>query len=103
MYSILIIYCIGGFIAFCIWLSLFIRDSSTLLTDSLSWKILLLATLLWPVTVPASFVELLRHRWSRLRLTVEMKNKPSGVLKLNSSACLIEPSTPSKLPLTTVR
>ncbi|MEL7039320.1 MAG: hypothetical protein AAFO04_27460 [Cyanobacteria bacterium J06592_8] len=60
MYSILIIYFVGGFIAFCVWFSVFIQDSSTPLTESRSWIVLLLATILWPITVPASFVELFK-------------------------------------------
>ena len=58
MKLLLVIYCIGSLIAFCVWLRLFIRDSTTPITDRNSWKILLLASFFWPITVPISLMEL---------------------------------------------
>ncbi|WP_413164219.1 hypothetical protein ACL6C3_00140 [Capilliphycus salinus ALCB114379] len=58
MKLIMVIYCIGGLIAFFVWLTLLLRDSTTPITDGDSWKILLLVSFLWPITVPISLMEL---------------------------------------------
>ncbi|MEB3283183.1 MAG: hypothetical protein VKK42_30110 [Lyngbya sp.] len=58
MNFILIIYCIGGLVVFCVWLRLFLLDSNTPLTHRNSWKILLFVTFLWPITGPISLIEL---------------------------------------------
>lgn len=58
MKLITVIYCFGGLIAFSVWLTLLLRDSTTPNTDGNSWKILLLVTFLWPITVPISLMEL---------------------------------------------
>jgi hypothetical protein len=64
MISLLVSYSIGGFIAFLIWLKLFLNDSTASLSDYNSWRMLLFVTCLWPITAPVSLIE------------IGLKNKP---------------------------
>ncbi len=41
------------------WLKLFLNDKSTPKSDLFSWIILVIAPLLWPISVPASVLELM--------------------------------------------
>ena len=45
---------------FIYWLIVFLQDSSTSKTDLLSWSVLLIAPLLWPIVLPISSWELNR-------------------------------------------
>ena len=49
------LYMLGAMLMLGIYLTLFLSDRTTPLSDRGSWFVLLLATLLWPVVLPLSF------------------------------------------------
>lgn len=46
------LYLLGASLVFCIALDAFLKDESTPKSDVLSWLVLLVATLIWPVVLP---------------------------------------------------
>ena len=60
VYFALVVYLITSPYFFTIWLKLFKRDSSlSSLERRLSWVILVVATIFWPIAVPLAYLELL--------------------------------------------
>lgn len=55
------IYLIGALASSGIWLSAFFKDQTTSKFDTTSWTIVVIATILWPVSVPLS----LKERYSK--------------------------------------
>ena len=51
-------YCTIALMVFCFWLMIFIQDSSTPKNHRLSWLVLLIAPLFWPLVLPISSWEL---------------------------------------------
>lgn len=47
-------------IVFIHWFTIFLQDTSTLKTDLMSWLVLLIAPLFWPIVLPISSWELNR-------------------------------------------
>ena len=45
---------------FIYWFTIFLQDTSTLKTDLMSWLVLLIAPLFWPIVLPISSWELNR-------------------------------------------
>ena len=62
METVLTYYVVGALTVFIIWLSLFWEDLRTPMSDKSSWIVLLVATLLWPLSLPMSLIELSRKR-----------------------------------------
>jgi hypothetical protein len=52
-------YISGGLILFCYWLAFFLSDRTTPKTHLMSWIVLLVASLLWPISAPLAILELL--------------------------------------------
>jgi len=50
-------YLVLSAIAFTVYLSIFLKDSSTPKTDRLSWLVLIVATLLSPISLPISLLK----------------------------------------------
>jgi len=50
-------------IVFCIWFVLFWLDTTTPKTHLLSWLVLLIAPLFWPIVIPPSCIELIGKLW----------------------------------------
>jgi len=60
VYFALVVYLITSPYFFTIWLKLFQRDSRlSSLERRLSWGILVVATIFWPIAVPLAYLELL--------------------------------------------
>lgn len=55
------LYLAGTFLTFTFLLTAFLKDTSTSKTDRLSWMVLLIATLLWPIVVPSILRKKLRR------------------------------------------
>ncbi len=58
MGTILAYYTVGALASFCVSLKAFLEDQTTSLEDQTSWSVLALVTLLWPITMPISLLEL---------------------------------------------
>lgn len=84
MGNLLAYYMVGALASFCISLKAFLEDQTTPLEDQTSWSVLGLVTLLWPITMPISLLEL-----------ANKKDKPVSLAELN--ATLLNP-----LPVTVV-
>jgi len=52
-------YIIGSAVAGMVWLTQFLADKETPKTHLLSWIVLLVAALLWPISVPLACIELI--------------------------------------------
>jgi hypothetical protein len=52
------VYFSGAALLFSIYMTAFLRDSSTSKSDVASWIVIAIATLLWPITLPISLKEL---------------------------------------------
>lgn len=63
------IYLIGAFASSGIWLSAFFKDQTTSKSDVASWVLVVIATLIWPVSVPLSLKE--RYSKSAVMLSIE--------------------------------
>lgn len=74
MGNLLAYYLVGSLASFCISLKAFIEDQTTPLEDQTSWSVLILVTLLWPITMPISILEL-----------VNKKNEPVSLADLNAN------------------
>ena len=58
---------ISGTIAYAIFLAInFIKDKDTPKTDVNSWKILLLACLIWPIAIPISYYEIRKKKVEKI-------------------------------------
>ncbi|MGB3533155.1 MAG: hypothetical protein WBA13_06520 [Microcoleaceae cyanobacterium] len=55
----LIFYFVAAITAFCVWFKLLIEDTTTAINDYRSWLILIIASLIWPLTTPIALIELL--------------------------------------------
>jgi hypothetical protein len=49
----MILYTSGALLVFCISLRAFLRDDSTPKTDLVSWLVVLVATVFWPLVLPS--------------------------------------------------
>ncbi len=58
MFFTVIGYSLVSILIFLIYLIKFFQDSTTAKTDRASWIVLILASLLWPITLPISILEL---------------------------------------------
>lgn len=58
METVLIYYFLIALAAFGMWFIVFLNDSTTPLNDRTSWVVLVLASLCWPITIPASIAKL---------------------------------------------
>lgn len=67
MEILLLDYGVGAVAVFCIWFKLFLDYSDFQENQSVSWVILVLATLLWPITVPLSILELILKKTRSLK------------------------------------
>jgi hypothetical protein len=67
MRSAILDYGVGAVAVFCIWFKLFLDYSDFQENQSVSWVILVLATLLWPITVPLSILELILKKTRSLK------------------------------------
>ncbi|ELS03125.1 hypothetical protein Xen7305DRAFT_00028450 [Xenococcus sp. PCC 7305] len=54
-----VLYSMIASLLFCIWLGLFLLDSTTPKTDKISWLVLLIAPLFWPIVLPLAIWELI--------------------------------------------
>jgi hypothetical protein len=52
-------YVSGSLILFCYWLAFFLSDRTTPKTHLISWIVLIIASLLWPISAPLAILELL--------------------------------------------
>jgi hypothetical protein len=52
-------YVSGSLILFCYWLAFFLSDRTTPKNHSMSWIVLIIASLLWPISAPLAILELL--------------------------------------------
>jgi hypothetical protein len=64
-------------IVFSIWFVLFWLDTTTPKTHLLSWLVLLIAPLFWPIVIPPSCVELIGKLWRYQQLSIDKKREPS--------------------------
>ena len=55
----MVIYFFGVLVASTFWLISFLMDEETAKTDLISWSVIAAASILWPIAVPLSWVELL--------------------------------------------
>ena len=53
----MILYTVGALFGFGLLLQAFLRDRSTAKTDRISWLVLLVATVVWPVVLPSILVK----------------------------------------------
>ena len=51
------LYLCGALASSGIWLSAFLKDETTAKTDVASWVVILIATMIWPLSVPLSIRE----------------------------------------------
>lgn len=58
---LLIVYSSGIMFSFSLWFSAFQKDQATPKTDVLSWAVLLIAALAWPISLPLSLFERSLH------------------------------------------
>ena len=58
MGTVLAYYTVGAVASFFVLLKAFLADQTTSLEDQTSWSVLALVTLLWPITMPISLLEL---------------------------------------------
>jgi hypothetical protein len=78
-----------AFIVFCFWLVLFLLDNTTPKTDSISWVILLIAPLLWPIVLPISCMELVKKIQKRQQLLtrkISESNLSEGALSTKNKS-----------------
>ncbi|MGF1492032.1 MAG: hypothetical protein ACFBSC_06155 [Microcoleaceae cyanobacterium] len=61
--KLVLVYLLGAAIAFSAWFRLFRNDPTTPMTDRTSWGILIAVSMIWPISVPLSLIELM---WKRL-------------------------------------
>jgi len=54
------VYGMIALVLFCFWLGLFFRDSTTPKNDKVSWLVLLIAPLFWPIVLPIAIWELIQ-------------------------------------------
>ncbi|MGB3187965.1 hypothetical protein [Lyngbya sp. PCC 8106] len=93
MNLILVIYCVGGLASFSVWFSFFVRDFTTPLTHLNSWKMLLLMTILWPIVVPISWIELMfKNKTTKPSLNTSLPLNPLPLGYLLKKAGLISES-----------
>jgi hypothetical protein len=50
-------YSSGALLAFCFWFNAFYKDKTTPKTDGISWIILIVGGVLWPIVLPISFYQ----------------------------------------------
>ncbi|MEA5496532.1 hypothetical protein VB834_12020 [Limnoraphis robusta Tam1] len=89
-------YILIGLVFFAHCLKIFLKDQSTPKTDTSSWIVLGLATLLWPITLPLSYLEREAngHRSDRYTHVEEIQlNKPTVQYRL-SAPPLVERQNP---------
>ena len=60
--NVVFVYGMIALVLFCFWLSLFFRDSTTPKNDKISWLVLLIAPLFWPIVLPLAIWELIQKR-----------------------------------------
>ena len=73
-----------GSALFCVWFGLFIMDRTTPKNHGISWIILLIAPLFWPIVLPLSIRELLLK--ARNKKTVrDSIHRTEGVLNIQTN------------------
>ncbi|MEA5519737.1 hypothetical protein [Limnoraphis robusta] len=85
MDTVLTYYFVVAFAAFGMWFTQFWNDPTTPLNDRISWIILFLAPLCWPITIPTSILKLTTMR-TRSRVTMEksISIKPASLATMSS-------------------
>lgn len=72
--NILVWYLAIALIVFCIWFGLFLKDNTTPNNHLLSWIVLLIAPLFWPIVLPLSAIELLSKAKVKRRHKTKIKS-----------------------------
>jgi hypothetical protein len=94
-------YVLIGLVFFAHCLKIFLKDKSTPKTDTSSWIVLGLATLLWPITLPLSYLERQANGHRSDRYTAHFEgvelNKPIVQYRL-SAPPLVERQNPQLSP-----
>ncbi|MDY7019876.1 MAG: hypothetical protein SWJ54_00760 [Cyanobacteriota bacterium] len=71
METVLTYYFFIALIAFGMWFAIFLNDSTTPLDDRVSWIVLVLASLFWPITLPSSIIKLATIEYPNRSLSVD--------------------------------
>ena len=58
--NLFFVYSMIALMLFCCWFSLFFVDSTTPKNDKLSWFVLLIAPIFWPIVLPLAIWELMQ-------------------------------------------
>lgn len=71
METVLTYYFLIALVAFGMWFAIFLNDSTTPLDDRISWIILILASLFWPITFPSSIIKLTTMEYQNRSLSID--------------------------------